>query len=101
MGARALCDLVSPSLASRRSLTHAPPRFLTPAVIQTFQLFTAGCTMISGWYGMNLDNGWCGPEGCRDATDDYGFPAWKTVVIGTSGACGLICLVCLFVIYRN
>ena len=26
----------------------------------------AFCSMVSGWYGMNLDNGTCGPDGCND-----------------------------------
>ena len=24
------------------------------------------CSMVSGWFGMNLDNGICGPDGCND-----------------------------------
>ena len=45
----------------------------------------AGCSMISGWFGMNLDNGVCGPEGCEvNGISDHGHGQFVTVTTITS-----------------
>ena len=45
----------------------------------------AGCSMMSGWFGMNLDNGTCGPEGCEvDGTTDRGQSVFIMVSVITT-----------------
>lgn len=39
----------------------------------------AGCSTISGYFGMNLDNGVCGPEGCHGTVQDSGHHAFVQV----------------------
>ena len=50
------------------------------------------CSMVSGWYGMNLDNGTCGPDGCNAGgvlASDAAIAAWNACVAGGGGAgCG-------------
>ena len=74
----------------------APFRSLLKANI-TIQLATmcmAGCSMISGWFGMNLDNGVCGPEGCIvNGITDHGHSLFVNVVTISTAvmfACGLV-----------
>jgi hypothetical protein len=47
------------------------------------------CSMISGWYGMNLDNGTCGPDGCNaDSTlnANAAIDAWNACMAGPDPA---------------
>lgn len=68
--------------------------------IQTATMGMAACSMISGWFGMNLDNSLCGPEGCRPDTDDYGRPAWVLIVTVTTSASLLLSVVIFYTARR-
>jgi hypothetical protein len=55
----------------------------------------AACSVISGYFGMNLGNGVCGPEGCTSfGTVDGGKAAFQTVVI-TSVLLSICFIVCI------
>jgi hypothetical protein len=42
------------------------------------------CSAISGFFGMNLSNGWCGPEGCSTlGTTDAGRGGFTIVIYGS------------------
>ena len=57
--------------------------------IQLATMCMAGCSMVSGYFGMNLSNGTCGPEGCRDKSD-AGFSVFASVAIATTLAMLLV-----------
>lgn len=61
--------------------------------IQLVTACLAACSVVSGWFGMNLDNGGCGPDGCHDdSADDHGYKRFVWVTTITSGiviACGI------------
>ena len=52
------------------------------------------CSMVSGWYGMNLGNGTCGPDGCNDFSplfdpvnyfaSQHGYPNFVGATAGSS-----------------
>ncbi len=61
-----------------------PPRRQQPYIITTHAPFFQ-----QGFYGMNLSNGACGPEGCSVlGTQDFGHSQFLTVV-GASVACSM------------
>ena len=64
-------DAVAAVAARKRALAlvMSRHRMRILAVGLALQLVTcmfAFCSMVSGWFGMNLDNGICGPDGCND-----------------------------------
>lgn len=77
------------ALRKRLTLKMARARNETLKASMQIQLVTAcmaACSMISGWFGMNLDNGACGPDGCHDAAaDDHGYTNFRLVVCITTG----------------
>lgn len=81
-------QIVLSRLAGRRRLTTLQlheKRNLLLKINMGLTLCTicfAFCSSISGWYGMNLDNGVCGPEGCHAA--DLGLPTWRAITIATT-----------------
>jgi hypothetical protein len=59
-----------------------------------------GCSMISGWYGMNLDNGFCGPEGCRETAAAQGNVQWLTLVSVSSALAFIIASIVTLHVFR-
>jgi len=51
--------------------------------IQLATMCMAGCSMVSGFFGMNLSNGTCGPEGCG-GVKDAGFSVFASVAVATT-----------------
>ncbi len=47
--------------------------------IQTATMGMALCSAVSGWFGMNLFNGSCGPEGCE--LERQGYSTFLSVVL--------------------
>lgn len=43
-------------------------------ILQLVTVVLAACSAISGYFGMNLDNGVCGPEGCHGRQDSGCVP---------------------------
>ena len=58
-----------------------PPRRLLGANIgiQLITMCLAGCSVVSGYFGMNLDNGVCGPDGCVSGVADHGHNTFVIV----------------------
>jgi hypothetical protein len=49
--------------------------------LQTITMALGVCSMVSGFLGMNLGNGACGPDGCDDAvTNNHGYSYFLLVV---------------------
>ena len=50
--------------------------------LQTITMGLAVCSMVSGYLGMNLGNGACGPDGCdENITTNHGYSYFLAVVI--------------------
>lgn len=52
------------------SLIHLPH---SQIFVSSITMAMAACSMVSGWFGMNLANGWCGPEGCSEYVLSFFF----------------------------
>ena len=64
--------------------------------VMAVTLGLAMCSTVSGWFGMNLDNGFCGPDGCHSDTYNHGFPVFVSVSTVTSAVAVTATLYVLF-----
>ena len=53
--------------------------------VQAVTMGCAACSVVSGYFGMNLSNGWCGPDGCLVlGTTSFGHDEFIVVVSVTT-----------------
>ena len=64
-------DVAATIVARKRALAlkmsrHRNQILSVGLCLQLITVMFGFCSMVSGWFGMNLDNGICGPDGCND-----------------------------------